>query len=60
MHDGRFDTLEEVIEHYNTGGHYALNVNPNVRKLKLNEQHKKDLIAFLHTLTDYSFLKDKN
>lgn len=60
MHDGRFDTLEEVIEHYNAGGHYALNVNPNVRKLKLNEQHKKDLIAFLHTLTDYSFLKDKN
>ena len=60
MHDGRFETLEEVIEHYNSGGHYAVNVSPNVRKLNLNEQNKKDLIAFLYTLTDYSLLKDKN
>jgi cytochrome c peroxidase len=52
MHDGRFSTLEEVIDHYASGGHLADNLNPNVRVLKLREQDKKDLIAFLHTLTD--------
>ena len=52
MHDGRFRTLEEVIDHYASGGHLADNLNPNVRVLKLQEQDKKDLIAFLHTLTD--------
>ena len=52
MHDGRFHTLEEVLEHYNKGGHYAPNTNPNVRPLHLSPQNKKDLIAFLHTLTD--------
>lgn len=57
MHDGRMKTLEEVIEHYNSGGHYAENRNANVRPLKLNEQNKTDLIAFLHTLTDTTFVK---
>lgn len=52
MHDGRFRTLEEVIDHYASGGHLAENLNPNVRVLKLQDQDKKDLIAFLHTLTD--------
>ena len=54
MHDGRFETLEEVIDHYNSGGHYAENANPNVLPLHLNEQDKHDLIAFLKTLTDSS------
>jgi cytochrome c peroxidase len=52
MHDGRFQTLQEVIDHYASGGHLADNLNPNVRVLKLQEQDKKNLIAFLHTLTD--------
>ena len=52
MHDGRFKTLEEVIEHYDKGGHYAENVSPNVRPLGLSKLDKKSLIAFLHTLTD--------
>jgi cytochrome c peroxidase len=52
MHDGRFRTLEQVVDHYVSGGHYAENVNPNVRKLSLDAQDKADLIAFLHTLTD--------
>lgn len=52
MHDGRFKTLEEVIDHYDQGGKYGENVHPNVHKLGLSEQHKADLIAFLHTLTE--------
>lgn len=57
MHDGRFRTLEEVIDHYNTGGHPAENVSPNVRPLHLKAQDKADLIAFLNTLTDTTSLK---
>lgn len=57
MHDGRFATLEQVIDHYNTGGHPADNADPNVRPLHLTPQDKADLIAFLHTLTDSTALR---
>jgi cytochrome c peroxidase len=52
MHDGRFKTLEAVLTHYESGGHPAENVNPNVRKLNLTAADKADLIAFINTLTD--------
>lgn len=58
MHDGRFRSLEEVIDHYAAGGHYAENVNPNVRTLALSETDKRDLLAFLHTLTDSTALQN--
>lgn len=57
MHDGRFQTLEEVIQHYNQGGHYAENVDPNVRPLHLSQQDQDDLIAFLSTLTELDLEK---
>lgn len=57
MHDGRFKSLEEVINHYNKGGNFGFNVNPNVRKLNLTKQDISDLIAFLHTLTDIKLVK---
>ncbi len=57
MHDGRFATLGQVVDHYVSGGHYAENVNPNVRLLLFKEQDKLDLIAFLHTLTDSTALQ---
>lgn len=56
MHDGRFQTLEEVIDHYNSGGHPAPNVDPLIRPLGLTAQQKEELLAFLHTLTDTTFL----
>lgn len=59
MHDGRFTTLEEVIDHYIDGGHHAVNASPNVRKLALNAGHKQDLIAFLKTLTDRDFVENE-
>lgn len=60
MHDGRFQTLEEVIDHYNEGAHFADNIDPLIktRGLGLSEQNKKELIAFLHTLTDTSFVNN--
>lgn len=58
MHDGRFASLELVIDHYDQGGHQAENVNPNVRPLHLSDRDKSDLIAFLRTLTDTSFVNN--
>jgi len=61
MHDGRFETLTEVIDHYNEGVHYSDNVDPLLLKpdgLGMNEQQKKDLLTFLHTLTDTSFVNN--
>lgn len=56
MHDGRFATLEEVIDHYDHGIMPSSTLNPNLRVqvggLRLSLQDKSDLIAFLHTLTD--------
>lgn len=59
MHDGRMATIEEVIHHYNQGGAYAENVDPNVRPLGLSEQDQRDLIAFLRTLTDSAALNNQ-
>ncbi len=57
MHDGRFATLEAVVDHYNSGGHYAENRSPNVHPLGLDADQRAALVAFLHTLTDTSFVK---
>lgn len=63
MHDGRFQTLEEVIEHYNSGGHPSPTVDPNMKYtsggLQLTAQKKQQLIAFLNTLTDMDFVNDE-
>ena len=60
MHDGRFSTLEEVIEHYNSGGNHSSTVDPLMKKLgvglELTNQEKQDLIAFLKTLSDSEFI----
>lgn len=58
MHDGRFETLEEVIEHYNSGGHIAENLGGDIRPLGLTDQEKGHLLTFLKTLTDTSFVNN--
>lgn len=60
MHDGRFKTLEEVIDHYNTGIQESLTVDPAILNTKatglfLTKQDKEDLVNFLKTLTDETF-----
>lgn len=54
MHNGEFQTLEEVVEFYNRGGDFnAPNKDPRVRPLNLSPQQKSDLLAFLRRpLTD--------
>ncbi len=58
MHDGRFATLEQVIDHYSTG----IQNNPNLhgllksgngpKKMNFTQKEKEQLIAFMKTLTD--------
>jgi cytochrome c peroxidase len=59
MHDGRFTTIEQVIEHYNSGILAHPNLAPQLRnpngtpkQLNLTVQEKSALVAFLKTLTD--------
>jgi cytochrome c peroxidase len=62
MHDGRFTTLEQVIDHYNTGAKHSSTIdflmqyNLQQGGLALTAQDKSDLVAFLKTLTDTDFL----
>ncbi|MEZ4919083.1 MAG: cytochrome c peroxidase [Saprospiraceae bacterium] len=58
MHDGSMPNLEAVIEHYNSGGKAHPNKHPLLKPLNLTETEKSDLLAFLHALTDQSFLDD--
>ena len=62
MHDGRFQTLEEVVNHYNNGGKPSATVDPLMKHvgtgLNLTDQEKADLVAFLKTLTDSTFITD--
>lgn len=60
MHDGRFATLEEVVEHYSRGVRTSPTLDPNLAKhpaggIQLTAEEKADLVAFLKTLTDESF-----
>lgn len=65
MHDGRFTTLEQVIEHYSTGVKDHPNLSPQLRlpngKVRLGNftvQEKTALVAFLKTLTDRNVTSD--
>jgi len=60
MHDGRMDALEEVVEHYNSGGRYAENRSANVFPLGLDDRQKSGLLSFLKTLTDTSFVNKED
>ena len=69
MHDGRFTTLEEVIEFYDSGVEYHPHLDnfmrrdgiPGARPLRLNlaNEEKAAMVAFLKTLTDWQFLTDE-
>jgi cytochrome c peroxidase len=58
MHDGRFATLDEVLEHYSSGGKNHPNRDIRVQPLHLTASEKAALLAFLKTLTDRAFLTD--
>ena len=67
MHDGRFASLEDVIDHYSEG----INMHPNLdfrlrdpntqdqpMRMNFSESDKTALIAFLRTLTDEALIYD--
>jgi cytochrome c peroxidase len=65
MHDGRFATLEDVIDHYSEGieGSDNLDVrlrdtNGNARKFNIPNTEKRAIVAFLHTMTDPQLIGD--
>ncbi|GJM36081.1 MAG: cytochrome-c peroxidase [Saprospiraceae bacterium] len=68
MHDGRFATLRDVVEHYNSGVKNHPNLDFRLKntsglnqpkRLNLNEEEKDALVAFLGTLTDNQFIDDR-
>jgi cytochrome c peroxidase len=70
MHDGSLATLEEVVDHYTAGGTETLDgplagdgrTNPNksplVRPFTVTPQERADMVAFLESLTDETFVTD--
>ena len=72
MHDGRFQTLEEVLEHYDQHIQMSETLDPLIRqasnepivpgepvKLQLREDEKEAILAFLQMLTDSTFIQDE-
>lgn len=64
MHDGRFGTLEAVLNHYDSGIENSATLDPILNQngklgISLSETEKTQLIAFLKTLTDTQYLTDK-
>lgn len=65
FHDGRFKTLDQVLEFYNTGLVYSPYISPLMHKIDqggmmLTPSQIADLKAFLYTLTDHEFLNNPN
>jgi cytochrome c peroxidase len=67
MHDGRFQTLEEVVEFYNSGVHWnSPNIDPIMTKpakiygLNLTDSQKANLVLFLKALTDSTYMNNPN
>ncbi|HYG03257.1 MAG TPA: cytochrome c peroxidase [Chryseosolibacter sp.] len=64
MHDGRFQTLEEVIDHYSGGVQNHPNLDFRLMKenspvaFNISDTEKKAIVAFLNSLTDYNMITD--
>jgi cytochrome c peroxidase len=65
MHDGRFSTLSEVLDHYSEGIEDDENLDPRLKdsngapvRMHIPESDKKAIIAFLQTMTDREMITD--
>jgi cytochrome c peroxidase len=61
MHDGRFSSLEEVVDHYSFGIQNSSTIDPLIEfafqgGVQLNPTQRAQLIAFLNTMTDWDFV----
>lgn len=63
MHDGRFNTLLECIEHYNSGFQDHPNLDPNIatkERGRMTQAEMEAIVAFLQTLTDTELTTNPN
>lgn len=67
MHDGRFKTLDDVLEHYSSNikankhlDSRLTDENGNPVSLKISENDRKAIIAFLNSMTDYTTISNPN
>ncbi|MFT6355888.1 MAG: cytochrome c peroxidase [Saprospiraceae bacterium] len=58
MHDGSMVSLEEIVDHYNSGGKNNPQKSNLIRPLNLTDSDKNDLVNFLKTLTDEAFVSN--
>lgn len=63
MHDGRYTSLEEVIDFYSEGVNWSPTIDPLMKKVHrggvhLNEEEKSQLISFLNTFSDTAFINN--
>lgn len=65
MHDGRFKTLEDVLEHYshniqdNPKLSFQLKKGTEIVRMEFTPEEKSALVAFLNTMTDKSLISEK-
>jgi cytochrome c peroxidase len=65
MHDGRFSTLAQVLDHYNAGVKPSKTLDPLLTSassslgIAMTDTDQQQIIAFLKTLTDRTFTKDQ-
>ena len=65
MHERRFNTIDEVLDHYSDGVNDVSTTSELVYQkggeagIPLSQSNKKAIKAFLHTLTDHDFVTDK-
>jgi cytochrome c peroxidase len=61
MHDGRFTTLAQVVQHYSTGIQQSATLDPGLAReqgggVQLSDSDQAALVAFLETLTEPQFI----
>ena len=59
MHSGALNTLEDVLQHYDSGIHQTPTLDPLLKQgISMSLKEQQQIIAFLHTLTDETFLRN--
>ena len=59
MFDGSIKTLNDVLDHYASGGKANAIKSEHIQGFNLSNEQRIQLLAFLESLTDYSFLNNK-
>jgi cytochrome c peroxidase len=60
MHDGSMNTIDQIIDHYASGGQGHLLQDKTIKPFEINSKERNQLKAFLFSLTDTSYLQENN